>query len=334
MVDSAALVGPDDGLLDALGLAAIHSTAYLLLIERPLLPVTALADALGCPRSRAQEVLERLQDSGLIDRVPGEPARYLVAPPDVAIDAVVLRRQEALDGLRARARELLPRLADAPSPFRPDLVELISGEQEIVRVLAELELGAREEVLMVDTPPYVDCARGGTVLNTIELRGLERGVRYRVIYHAPSLAQPERMARLRQYLDAGEQARALGNTVMKMVVVDGRTALVPTRFPAESAEQRLLVRSPALVAALVQSFEHLWSLATPLVPHADDDRPFDDKHAQVLQLLATGAKDLAIARALGVTPRTVIRRIRDLMDLLGADTRFQAGAFAARKGWL
>lgn len=331
MVNSAA-VCHDERLLDALGLDAIHSAAYLLLIDQPLKSVPELADALGCPIGKVREVVDRLEETGLVARVPGEPARFVVAPPDVAIDAVALRRQQDLDGLRARARELVPRLAD--SPTASNVVELISGEQAIFRMLAELELGAREEVLIVDTPPYLQTTHSGTVLNNIELQALERGVRYRVIYDTPSLSDPERMRQLQRYLDAGEQARSLGDAQMKMIVVDGRIAMVPTRFPAESAEQRLVVRSPALVTALVLSFEHLWSLATPIGQACAANRPYDTRHAQVLQLLAAGAKDRAIARALGVTPRTVIRRIRELMDLLGADTRFQAGAFATRKGWL
>ena len=49
---------------------------------------------------------------------------------------------------------------------------------------------------------------------------------------------------------------------------------------------------------------------------------------------ASGAKDEQIARTMGLSLRTVRRRIAELMIELGADTRFQAGAEAARRGWL
>jgi DNA-binding NarL/FixJ family response regulator len=52
----------------------------------------------------------------------------------------------------------------------------------------------------------------------------------------------------------------------------------------------------------------------------------------VLELLQLGMKDETIARQLGVSLRTVRRRIAALMDDLGVDTRFQAGLEAARRG--
>ena len=54
---------------------------------------------------------------------------------------------------------------------------------------------------------------------------------------------------------------------------------------------------------------------------------------QLLQL-TEGAKDEQIARTLGISLRTVRRRIADLLSELGADSRFQAGVEAVRRGWL
>ncbi|MFI6494765.1 hypothetical protein [Streptomyces sp. NPDC050564] len=46
---------------------------------------------------------------------------------------------------------------------------------------------------------------------------------------------------------------------------------------------------------------------------------------QLLHLLTSGLKDEAAARHLGLSLRTVRRRIAALMDRTGANTRFQAG---------
>jgi DNA-binding NarL/FixJ family response regulator len=53
---------------------------------------------------------------------------------------------------------------------------------------------------------------------------------------------------------------------------------------------------------------------------------------RLIRLLAAGLGDDAIRRALGVSPSTVHRRIRDLMHRLGATTRFQAGLQIGRSG--
>ncbi|MFE9401096.1 hypothetical protein ACFYNY_04880 [Streptomyces sp. NPDC006530] len=50
--------------------------------------------------------------------------------------------------------------------------------------------------------------------------------------------------------------------------------------------------------------------------------------------MAAGFKDRAVARALGISERIVIRRIQELMATLDATTRFQAGVRARDAGWL
>ncbi|MBL7623061.1 helix-turn-helix domain-containing protein [Frankia sp. AgB1.8] len=54
----------------------------------------------------------------------------------------------------------------------------------------------------------------------------------------------------------------------------------------------------------------------------------------LLALLADGLKDEAVARALGVSVRTVRRMVAELMHRLDARSRFQAALLAQRKGWL
>ena len=58
-----------------------------------------------------------------------------------------------------------------------------------------------------------------------------------------------------------------------------------------------------------------------------------DPVTTLVNLLASGRKDEAIARQLGVSGRTLRRRIAEVQDQLGATSRFQAGLQAARRGW-
>jgi len=55
---------------------------------------------------------------------------------------------------------------------------------------------------------------------------------------------------------------------------------------------------------------------------------------RLLQLMRTGAIDETIARELGVSLRTVHRRITRLQTLLGARSRFQLGVIACEQGWV
>jgi len=53
----------------------------------------------------------------------------------------------------------------------------------------------------------------------------------------------------------------------------------------------------------------------------------------VSTLLSAGMKDEAVARRLSISVRTVRRVIAATMQTLHADSRWQAGALAARQGW-
>ena len=64
-----------------------------------------------------------------------------------------------------------------------------------------------------------------------------------------------------------------------------------------------------------------------VVPYAEDRV----RLAQLVELLELGLKDEAIARYLGVSLRTVRRRVAHLMAVNGVDTRFQLGWALARR---
>jgi len=51
----------------------------------------------------------------------------------------------------------------------------------------------------------------------------------------------------------------------------------------------------------------------------------------VLHLLERGLSDAAIAQSLGISPRTVHRRIAEAMDALDAHSRFELGAAWAHR---
>lgn len=74
------------------------------------------------------------------------------------------------------------------------------------------------------------------------------------------------------------------------------------------------------------------ALTAPMTQKSDA-MPTDDELA-VLRLLARGYTDEVVALKLGLTGRTLRRRLRSAMDKLGAASRFEAGYKLALSGWL
>jgi len=97
------------------------------------------------------------------------------------------------------------------------------------------------------------------------------------------------------------------------------------------------VHPSSLLDALSELFEAMWDKAVPLNQRPapdDEDRILTDRDKDLLGLLAAGTTDETIARTFGWSVRTVRRHIHRIMTMTGAETRFQAGMEATRRGWL
>ncbi|MGH8775336.1 MAG: helix-turn-helix transcriptional regulator [Jiangellaceae bacterium] len=320
------------GLLEPVGLNSVDSAVYLHVVATPRSTAAELAARLAVSPGRLRGPLARLADAGLITRLTGRPARYVPAPPEVAVDALVALREKELEALRAQARSLAQQMEGAPRGRGSGMIELVEGEQAVVDHAVQVQLGAREEVLIVDCPPYL---YSGVTGNPQETQSMRRGVRYRAVYHAPRLDEPGRIRDLRANIAAGEQARVLPSVQMKMLIADRQTAMVPVSFQATTLRSIILVHTSPLLDALVTSFEYLWQQAIPLDGGPTDDNTGpSEPDREMLTMLAAGMKDRAVARALGITERSVTRHVTHLLHTLGADTRFQAALQAAKRGWL
>jgi DNA-binding NarL/FixJ family response regulator len=80
----------------------------------------------------------------------------------------------------------------------------------------------------------------------------------------------------------------------------------------------------------------LWDRATPLKPDrgAAPARRLTPAQQEVLELMAQGLNDGAIARRAALSITTVRRHITAIMTRLNVSSRFAAGAAAQRKGWI
>ncbi|CAM5651954.1 Helix-turn-helix transcriptional regulator OS=Streptomyces alboniger OX=132473 GN=CP975_28695 PE=4 SV=1 [Streptomyces alboniger] len=88
-----------------------------------------------------------------------------------------------------------------------------------------------------------------------------------------------------------------------------------------------------MTEALQKLFEMAWQQATPLGQPAGDGA-LSEGERTLIRLLAAGTKDEAVARHLGVSLRTLRRRVSELQERLGAASRFQLGVRASQRGWV
>jgi len=315
-------------LLEPLGVSEFEERVYRAVLAEPESTRGRLVDLLGGHAQGVTRAVRRLEELGLVSRLDGRPRRFVPTYPDVAIETLLQRRQQELHHVRGAAAELV---AEYHAGRRDDpgaLVEILTGESATARRFAELQASCSEELLLFDRPPYAappDNPQQDTVL--------ARGVRWRTVYAPESLQRPDARAHVEQLVAAGEEARVLPGLPLKLVIVDRHTALLPLTLDSALAQTAVIHRS-TLLDAMVNLFEVYWERALPL--NAAQPRPdaLSEQDREILALLVAGAKDEVIARHLGIGVRTLRRRMRQLMAVLDAETRFQAGMQASRRGWV
>jgi DNA-binding Lrp family transcriptional regulator len=323
-------------LLEGLGVSLAEESAYRALLRHGPATLSTLATEAGASVAAIRRMLPRLEDLGLISRVAGRPLRLIATPPNVAIDVLVARRQEEITHSRAAAALLATEVAGRTGPHPEEVLEVVTGRDAVARRYLQLERNATAEMLVLVHPPYaVD------ISDDLEnrQRAARQGAPTRGIYGPLAFEEPGMLAHTRRAIADGEQAR-LGQVPVKLAVADGRTAMLPLVSDENQAvESALVVHPSALLDALVGLFEVLWQSAVPLRPSEGSDSVEPEAWPQpadkeVLALLAVGLKDDAIARQLGLSPRTVQRRVQVISEHLGARTRFHAGFLAAQRGLL
>ncbi|HEX5122584.1 MAG TPA: helix-turn-helix domain-containing protein [Rhodanobacteraceae bacterium] len=326
-----------DGLsLEALGLDAHETAAYLCLLDHPRATAAAIADAMGVPARRAQRLLDAIEARGLVTHSPERPRRYLLAAPDIAIEALILKREKELQGIRGSVRQLHERAASHRQSTPQPLIELITQRESERQVFRQLQASAQRELIFLVRPPILISRPAAPEAPEYETDARARGVRYRGIVDSDYLALPGAVEHVRADIDKGDEVRVVHRLPFKMVLADRRTALIPLDLTSPRSEV-LLVRSSALLDALYALFESLWDRAVPV--SLDRDRSLKTgadvdgvapEAREILKLMAAGLNDKAIAHELGISMRTLNRRISELMAQVNARSRFQIGWIASR----
>jgi sugar-specific transcriptional regulator TrmB len=326
--------------LRALGVSELEERIYRHMLRSAPSTARELSGAMQLPMRPLQLALVQLQDLGLVTKSPERVERYLVAAPDMALESLYLQRSAEL----RQARTVISVLEkESKSSRRQEsqqhLVEVIKTPQAARQAFDQMQRAAQSEVVWFVRPPMLVSRldQPMELEQALQRNAQARGVKYRSIVDEPFLELPGAAQRVKQDMEAGEDVRMVSSLPLKMALADRKVALIPLN-PEETESQVLLVRSSALLDALYALFEVLWESATSLA--ASDSTRRRSRNAQLaaavgaddfLNLMVAGLPDKSIATKLQISSRTLTRRLSDLMELLGAKSRFQAGWIAAQK---
>ncbi len=312
--------------LRPLGIGAAEEAAYELLLDRPQAGIAELAQAWNRPEL-LDAVLARLHAAGLIRLAAGSPARYVAAPPQVALEAMVLEQEQRLQAARIHAQRLAATYRDHAVGTEQTPVEVVTGHRALRQRIDQLLRGARDQVRCLDKAP----GDGREPTPLLDPRLVPEGVWARTVYDRVSVEEARTLVSGSRPAAA---ARVLPALPLSTMVVDDGCALLPLWGEPGSTEAAIVVHGSALLRALTELFEGLWQRAIPLDAPGSAGvtgrgRPAGADRQRLVALLLSGLTDQVIARQLGISVRTAQRRLTELTADLGVRTRFQAGVQAA-----
>jgi DNA-binding Lrp family transcriptional regulator len=328
MTDTSGALSP----LSVLGFTGAQEELYRVVLRNSGIAVAELSQLLGMPAKTVAEDVARFASLGLLD-LRGDSVVAL--PPDHALGRLITeetRRLHSVEEQLGSLRRMLPSLSaehrSSQAPRGEQVTVEILGGDDVIDLVRSLSPTSQGDLLWMrpDQWRYPE----GPLADEWVKELVRSGRRSRAIYPARALEEAPRVIRGRAA--AGEHVRVLADIPFRAAVLGDSAAILADRLD-RAPHRALVLRQGLMIRALQLLFETLWDKAMP-VPGMGGASDGTSDRALLLDQLASGAKDEQIARALGISLRTVRRRVAEVLEELGAGSRFQAGVEAVRRGWV
>lgn len=312
----------------------LGEAVYRHLLRHPGHIADQLAADIGMPVEPIQKALDELQNLGFATHSPEQKNRLFATPPEIAVEALLRHRESELRSARHAIPELLKDAQSADQQTGARVVELVASDAAAkMQPYLQVHRTAEQEVRCLVRPPFL--VSSSDAYEDSRLQARTRGVRYRDIVHPDVLSLPGWPEMLRTATEAGEEIRLLSYVPFKINVADRHYAVMPLSVDDPQGPM-LLLRGSLLLDALIELFEAYWEQAAPLqfAPDGSIATPARQAHfprdlEPLITLLASGVNDKSIGDHLGMSKRTLVRRMDRLYRTLHARSRFQAGWQAA-----
>ncbi|MDD9377621.1 LuxR C-terminal-related transcriptional regulator [Streptomyces sp. ZAF1911] len=327
-------------MLTALGLDSVAESVYRAMLADPRGGVAELVARVGVPRQEVLDALDVLSELALVRPSAEHEGRMRAVSPDIGMEILMARQQQELiaqqqrlEASRAVAAQLIAEYADLrPATSSPGVEQLI-GIDEIRDCLTRLTRDVTTEVMSF-APGGAQPAAQMDASRPLDEQLLGRGVRMRTIY-LDSVRNDQATVEYANWMAGmGGQIRTVPVLPTRMIITDRATAVIPVSSD-DTAAGAVLLTGQGTLTALCALFESVWAGAQPLggaAPTSSDG--LNPQESTIIALLAQGHTDESIAKRLGVSQRTARRIAADLMERLGARSRFEAGVRCVQRGWL
>ncbi|MGW6905263.1 MULTISPECIES: LuxR C-terminal-related transcriptional regulator [unclassified Streptomyces] len=303
---------------------------YRHLLQRPSAGLAEALDDLGLPPECADHAVADLVELGLVHK-GSEQSPVAVAPERAVervlapMERVLLSQRHRIEAMRDQLMDLAPIYSEWLTGERSDgsLEYLVTLDQALATI-TKLSTTAETEVLTAQPGG----GRKADILEEAIGRDeamLERGVRMRTLYQHTARFSHGTRAYVERVSRLGAEVRTMDDEFMRLLLFDRKTAVIGVQGDMNAA---IVVREPNLVHFIASTFDIWWLTAArfPLDWRNDEVADVAEQlKRRIALLLSEGVSDQVIAKRMAMSVRTCRRHIAEIMERLGADSRFQAG---------
>ncbi len=287
-----------------------------------------LCAELGLAPEAVDSSLAELLDLHLLRAEPGEGWWRLVpVSPEVAAASLISPIGEEIHRRHAAISQIQARLNLFQSHYEANR-DTSSTQAPIESLTSEIELSGHLHLAAEQCGRDFMGFRPDRALALARIAAMaRRGVTVRLLFQHSLRTDLRARTAMREIVALGGEVRTVGQLPQQVIIFDDDVAfLLDNRG---SGPTGVAIRQQETVRLLREVVEMTWAVAEP---YSAGDIGYHevtgDLQRTVVELLASGLTDEAIARRLGVSVRTCRRHIAAVLSSLDAVSRFQAGALA------
>jgi DNA-binding CsgD family transcriptional regulator len=257
----------------------------------------------------------------LIPVNPEVATAILISP----LDEEVLRRQAEISEIRARLSAFRPhyeetRRGTVPGPG----IEPLRDAEELAGQFYVAAGGCHRELISFRPSGWLTPEQAAALLG--------RGVHVRLLLQHSVRTDIRARARLDKLIGGGGEVRTIGQLPRQLTIFDSEVAFL-LHDEEPGGLLGVMIKHADTVRLLRDVAESTWAVAQPyLAKRIGYQEVADNLQRTIVELLADGLTDEAIARRLGVSVRTCRRHIATVLRSLDSVSRFQAGVRATAAG--
>jgi len=203
--------------LKEFGLGQYEKMAYLALLSIGRAKSAQIAKASNVSYGRIYEILQKLEEKGLIMIIPTEPKTFEAIEPKQAFNMIIRKKEESLNSLK-REIETIKIPEKKEKVIEQDKIIVLQGKQKQISMISEMHERAKKDILMIPGvyEPIVS-RKVGT------LRALNNGVKIKRIIRKIT---PKNREILKQSVNLGEELRRNLIPGLRLIVIDEKEAMI------------------------------------------------------------------------------------------------------------